>query len=345
MLTRAIATLAVLAAAASTAGCDGLGIGAERTPAATLTLAVPTPSTGARASLVPVTDGTGRTIDVQRVQLLLRSAQLKRVEDSDCAEEDDACEKFTTGYALVDLPPAGGTVTAFTTPIRPGTYDALRIRIKEPEDDNGARARFRAENPDWPRKATVRVRGTFDAGGGAGARPFDVFIEADADVRRTLSPPLVIDAETDPSAANVTLSVAVAEWFRTRSGSLIDPARLASDRTLAREVEENVESSLEAFRDEDRDGRDESDDDGTSEAEGRVASVSTSAGTFRLAGGRTVELTQSTTIATDGDLLSLQAVADAVAAGRVVEAEAKGALVMRGGSQVLVAGWVKFETD
>jgi len=246
--------LAVCAALAA-AGCDDPGLSPERAPQVTLSLAVPGGASGVRTTLVPVTDPSGRSLEIGRVRLLLREVELKRAEDDDCgAEDDDRCEKFAAGPMLVDLPLDGGVVTPFSETIRPGVYDELELRIQEPEDDEGDRARFRREHPEWPREATVRVTGTFDAGRGAGAEPFDVFLAVDAKIERRLSPPLVVDAETDPASVNVTLALRVEEWFRTRGGRLVDPRALGDD-DLAELVEENLERSLEVFRDDDRDGR------------------------------------------------------------------------------------------
>lgn len=353
------AALALFAMTLATTGCeDGGPLGPEGTRQATFTLAVPAAPAGFLGAAVPVTDRDGRSLDLTRVQLLLRSAELKLQTDDGCVGDDDDCEKFVTGATLVDLPVAGGVVTPFSTPIRPGVYDELEIRIKEPDDDNGDRARFQAAHPDWPRKATVRVRGTYDAGDGAGPQPFDAFVEVDAEIERQLAPPLVVDATTAPGVVNVTLSVDIAAWFRASGGRLVDPRRLAGDDELAELVEENIEESLEAFRDDDRDGRDEGDDDdasgddddaddddGTAEAEGTVQSVSVGNGTFTLQGGRMIRLTSTTVIDAEGDLTTLQAVADAVSAGRAVRAEAHGTLVSESGAQVLVASRVKFETD
>lgn len=267
-----LAACTVLAAT----GCDDTGLLPERVPEVTLSLAVPGVAGGARAALGPATDASGRSLDIGRVQLLLREVELKREEDDDCGtEDDDACEKFVAGPLLVDLPLDGGVVTPFSAPVRPGVYDEIELRIKEPEDDNGDRARFRREHPEWPRKATVRITGTFDAGGGEGAQPFDVFLAVDQEVERRLSPPLVVDADTDPASVNVTLAVRVDGWFRTRGGRLIDPRALGVD-DLAELVEENVERSLEAFCDDDRDGHhgrgsdddDDKDDDDDSSGSG-----------------------------------------------------------------------------
>jgi hypothetical protein len=238
----------------ATASCADV-VSPARMPEASLSIAVAPPPTGGAAS-APIGDAEGRVLRLERAQLLLRRARLKRADDDDCGRRSDgSCGTFAVGPVLLDLPLQGGVITPFVGPIRPGVYDEIELRIREPEDDNGDRARFRAEHPDWPRKATVRVRGTFDAADGRGARPFDVFLEVDAEIERALRPALVVDGATDPASVNVTVRVRTAGWFRAAGGRLLDPRRIAGDRELAERVAQNVERSLEAFRDDDRSGR------------------------------------------------------------------------------------------
>lgn len=108
---------------------------------------------------------------------------------------------------------------------------------------------------------------------------------------------------------------------------------------LAREVEFEVE---------DEDDGDDDDDDGQPqgvEFESAVASADVAAGTFVLSNGATVRLTESTVISEDGDLQTLQAVADALAAGRRVEAEGRAAVESAGPPATLAALTVKWEVD
>lgn len=93
----------------------------------------------------------------------------------------------------------------------------------------------------------------------------------------------------------------------------------------------------------DDDEDDEDDEEGT-EFEGEVSAADPSAGTFTLTSGGTFDVTAETTFDAEGDLLSLQEVADALAADRPVRAE--GRFVeddgVSSGRRVLS---VKFETD
>ncbi|MFL5608108.1 MAG: hypothetical protein ACJ8AD_16775 [Gemmatimonadaceae bacterium] len=64
----------------------------------------------------------------------------------------------------------------------------------------------------------------------------------------------------DANSPNVTVSVDLTNWFRTRSGALIDPSTANAGGPNAVLVAENIKRSFHAFRDDDRDGDD--DDDG-----------------------------------------------------------------------------------
>lgn len=88
---------------------------------------------------------------------------------------------------------------------------------------------------------------------------------------------------------------------------------------------------------------DEDDVPGTLEFEDRVMDVDLEGGTFTLANGTLVEM-NGTTIDAEGDLLSLQAVADAVTDGQNVRAEGD-ANVVTTDPRVLSAVVVKFEVD
>ena len=65
--------------------------------------------------------------------------------------------------------------------------------------------------------------------------------------------PLVADS----TGANITIKVDLTNWFRTSSGTLIDPATANAGGTNAALVSSNIARSFKAFRDDDHDGRDD----------------------------------------------------------------------------------------
>jgi hypothetical protein len=80
------------------------------------------------------------------------------------------------------------------------------------------------------------------------------------------------------------------------------------------------------------------------EFEGLVASVDIAGSTFTLASGAVVTVTSETRIETEGDLNTLQAVSDALAAQHVVRAEGHATVTSAGPPLALTALDVKFET-
>jgi len=80
------------------------------------------------------------------------------------------------------------------------------------------------------------------------------------------------------------------------------------------------------------------------EFEGTIASVDVAGSTFTLAGGTVVTVTSETHIESDGDLQTLQAVSDALAAQHSVRAEGHAIVTSAGPPRALSALDVKFET-
>jgi hypothetical protein len=76
-----------------------------------------------------------------------------------------------------------------------------------------------------------------------------------------------------------------------------------------------------------------------------VAAVDPAAGTLTLSSGTLVRVTSATVIDPQGDLLTLEAAAAAVAQGRPVRAEGRGTVESSGSPAVLVAGSLKIEVD
>ena len=260
-LLAACAAMAVLAGCESVTGSgpsDGARLSVSLTAGSSASANLAGGLSGPSLSLVPVADSSGHTIDIQSVQLVLKKVELKRdladaCHDSD--EDDDSCEKFRAGATLITLPLGGGLVTPFTETIDPGIYDELRVQIARPATEDADSTSFFATHPDWPRRATIRVKGTYDAG--TGAQPFDVYLGVSAKVRHELEPPLVVNDSTAVSSVNLTLAVDVSSWFRSRSGELIDPRSISTSPSLLALVEQNVRASFRALRDDNKDGDDD----------------------------------------------------------------------------------------
>ena len=204
-------------------------------------------------SAAPITIG-GQTLVISQVQAVLSEVELKQSEHSGlCDGEGPGCEEFSAGPVLVDLPLDGGVVTPLSTPVAAGTYSEAELKIDIPSEDDAATAAFLAANPSWPQTASLHVAGTFDAGDGSGAQPFDVYLSGEAELELEFNPPVVVDAS---GAFNVTVAIDPNSWL-VAGGALIDPRALATDAGLQASVLANVENSFRSFEDDNKDGLDD----------------------------------------------------------------------------------------
>ncbi|HEY8469217.1 MAG TPA: hypothetical protein VIL18_06220 [Longimicrobiales bacterium] len=252
-----------------------------------LSVRVPAPGAlGADFSVVPVTDDAGRTLDIEQVQLVFEEIELESVRDDgsggsentgDAAamlwcwgdDDDDDCSRhrekwrdrkgrvFEAGPVLVDLPLDGGVIGLLEGEVPAGSYRELELEIDRPNDRKPSHQAFREEHPDWPRNASIRVRGTFDPG--TGAQVFDMFLNVELDLELEFDEPLVIEEDTAgvTGPVEVTLSIDVNRWFVGRDGLLIDPRALSADYGLRERVARNIRLSFKAYwdRDHGRHGR------------------------------------------------------------------------------------------
>ena len=142
-------------------------------------------------------------------------------------EGEDSAEVETKGsQVLVALPVNGAVVTPITTTLIPGVYTELEMKVN-----------------------TVRIQGTFDG------QPFDVTVAVDEDLETEIRPPLVV---TETSAANLTVAVEIGGWFTNENGSAIDLLNLTLDARSR--LASNINTSFDAFEDDDRSGRSHDDD-------------------------------------------------------------------------------------
>jgi len=203
------------------------------------------------------------SIQFELVQIVLDKIRLARADEEEdgeagvaCAHGGDHCGRFglfrrhrgfTTGPVLIDLPLDGSEVTPFADSIPEGVYDGLFLEVHRPVGHDSATRAFREANPGWPASASIRVKGTYDAGDGNGPQPFDIFLRVTALLRQPLDPPLVIEPDTDPSTVGITVTVDVNRWFRGPGGKVIDPRALSSDPRMLQWVEHNIWKSFGAF--------------------------------------------------------------------------------------------------
>lgn len=204
---------------------------------------------GAAPSRFPQDDGT-HSLVLDRVAVVVREVELKRISDDDCdalvGSEHDACEAFDIGPILLEVPLDGSVAEIMASDVPPDTYDELEFDIHKPEDDSTEDIQFLQRHPDF-KGVSIRVEGTFDGEG------FVFLQDLNEERELVLFPPLVV--EKGSSTVNLTLELDIGSWFLDPSVSLVDPRTANKGGDNEDLVEENIKKSIRAFSDTDRDGR------------------------------------------------------------------------------------------
>jgi len=193
------------------------------------------------------TDGTN-TLTVTGVQLVLREIELHRAGmTTDCMDGlDDDCEELEIGPLLVDLPlGTPGAARTFSVELAAGSYDKIELEIHKASSSDDAA--FVQAHPEF-QDASVRVTGTYNGEDFAYTGRFDVEMEFN------LVPELTVG---QTGATDLTLFASLDSWFRDQSGTLVDPRDANSGGPNEGLVEQNIKTSLDAFEDQDHDGRDD----------------------------------------------------------------------------------------
>lgn len=235
------ATLVAVTASALAACGDSTGVNDPR--AVSLSFAVATASapevSGPAATTGPMTvagppmtiEGANGTLTIEEIRLIVAQVELEG-EDDACngeAPQVDDCADFEAPPRFLDLPLDGSPVEAFSGMIPPGRYEELQFEIQDLEDDEDdaqfsaeietLRQDILAEFPDWPRKATALVVGSFESNQGE-TSSFRVYIEAEIEVERELVPPLVVgETEGNP---DLTVDLRPDIWFGRSDGSVLE---------------------------------------------------------------------------------------------------------------------------
>ncbi len=197
--------------------------------------------------LDPLTDGAGNTLDISSAEIVLREIELERLDVPDCdvEPEPEGCVEFVVGPILVDLPTVAGVQQQVALQIPSGTYTEIEFDIHKVSSSDPADEAFLQAHGDLV-DTSIRVGGTFNG------QTFE--FTSDLNVEQELALNLVI-SETDPMPTNVTIFVDLDVWFRDAAGTLVDPVSANKGGPNENLVKDNIKDSIEAFEDEDRDGR------------------------------------------------------------------------------------------
>ena len=191
-------------------------------------------SASVSASSIPVTTG-GHTLDLTAVTLGITKVEQHNVTKGEMENEgcDDGhgCGAVVPTPVEVTLSATGGVVTAGTTLVPPGTYREIGVKV-----------------------GTVRLVGTYDS------KAFDVTLPVNVEREMEFKPPVTVGGASDP-ARNVTIAVPLSTWLKNADGTLVDPAKLATDASLRAAVAQRIRASLKAFRDDNKNDLDDDNDE------------------------------------------------------------------------------------
>lgn len=224
-------------------------------------------ASGAAASLSPAGMGASRsltatsganTIVITKAQVVVARMELERTgascTSSAAAGDDEGdehdCAELTLAPSLVDLPVDAALTTPLQIAIPAGTYRALEAKIRplRTDSDKGkGSAAFLTAHPELA-GVSVRVEGTYNG------NPFVYKGTARAEFETEFNPPLVVDA----APVNVTVHVDLTNWFKSATGTLIDP--MSTNSLDMATIASNIRRSFKAYHDDDRNDRDDRDD-------------------------------------------------------------------------------------
>ncbi len=240
---------AILGVAAACDDSTGPAAGSHSVSLAfSLTSGAAAPSPTLFAAGLELTDGTN-TLVIESAELVIREVEFEKVETAGCDSEigDDDCGEFEFGPFVVPLNLDGSVETKITAVVEPGFYDEIEFEIHKPEDDDLADQEFIDANPGFA-DISVRVTGTYNT------VDFDYTSDLNAEQEIELISPLEVGA--GPVA--VTLSIDLDSWFR--APLLIDPNTANKGGVNESVVKDNIQDSIEGFRDDDHDGVPHEDD-------------------------------------------------------------------------------------
>ncbi len=283
---RTVAALSALALAACESGTGpssgnmvGVGFQLARTSGATALVAPaaagPAGSTEAVGTVPTITTSAagmriardGDVLLVTKAQLVVRNVKLKSAtavcSDDDDDEttgrssssssgsssrddDDDDCAEIRVGPYLVDVPVNGADGARVAVEVPAGTYSSIRLWLYKVTSSDSADVAFRQANPTF-RDISLRLEGTFNG------TPFVFVNDVNAKLTVPLTEPLVVGTGGD----DVTVTIDLSTWFLRSSGGLYSPAAANTPGQVRAQVQNNIRNAFRAFRDDDKDGRED----------------------------------------------------------------------------------------
>ena len=228
---------------------------AEQQSAAALGESVASAAISSTGSAVLAISRGSDNVVITRAQVVLRNLKLQPIGGT-CAgeavvgddsgndatdDDDDGCPTIFVGPYLVDIPLTGGETPRLTVNIPEGTYRSVQLRLHKVSDNSEAERTFRQQHPELV-GSSVLIAGTFNG------QPFTFTSDITAVSKLDLPDPLVVGAGDE----SITIAIDVAGWFTRIGGTgLLSPV---TSRSL---IESNIRATFRAFRDRNRDGRED----------------------------------------------------------------------------------------
>jgi hypothetical protein len=182
---------------------------------------------------------------ITKAQIVLARLELQKsgatCTSTEAAGDDDkaensSCAELELAPSIVNLSVTGGVTQALNSSIPSGTYTAFEAKIRVVEAKKSASTAFLAAHPEMV-GASIRVEGTFNG------KAFTYTGAPKAELEGLFNPPLVADS----TGANITINVDLTNWFRTSSGTLVDPATANAGGTNSALVSSNIARSVQGL--------------------------------------------------------------------------------------------------
>jgi len=200
------------------------------------------------------------SIKLTRVRVVLRNIKLKAEDNEEVEmEHEENGNNSTKKLApfVLDLNLTGAMQQLSISNVPFGTYNRFKFQIHKVSQGevDTLSASEKAMFTDFLNgdRYSIIIDGNIYKDGQATAAAFTYKSKINVEIEKTLSPQLVINQSQ--TTLNLTLQVSSAGWFVDKSNSLLDP----TDPNNFSVIENNLQSFLKAFKDNNRDGKEDND--------------------------------------------------------------------------------------
>ena len=273
--------IAILCLAVLLAACDGSSVTgtspSEDAAPVSISFAAESEASPAKTMKAQrtITDSSGNTLRLDQVELLLLEIEFDRANGGEncssvgVSDSDDGCEEVESGPLLVSLPLGSNSPTVVVDTTLPvGQWKEAEFEVHKLDPAVPSDSAFLQEN-NVPGDVSIRAQGEYTPADGS-AESFTFTSDLNAEREIEFDPPVDVTRE---GTTNITFSVDVGTWFRQNEETLIDPSQAREGGQFEALVEENIQTSIEGFEDDDRDGEGEDEnedgnDDGDNDDDG-----------------------------------------------------------------------------